>query len=145
MNKWDDKAQHCSILWSAISVKLFHGQRWILYVICRYSFMLHPKTLAPYPNPSTILVILKCHMLNFINVMCEPICDMRYLICCMFSFICNMTGSIYDISMLLCSMSESDYAVTKIPFAYFKSFLIYMWKIAHSVSNFVASSLLQIW
>ena len=40
------------------SVKLFHGRKCIIYVICWYSFMLHLKVFAPYPNPSTMWAIL---------------------------------------------------------------------------------------
>ena len=97
------------------SVKLFHGQKWIIYVICR--------------------------MLTFINVMCKFMRDMRYLICCMFSSICNVSRFIYDISILLRSMSETIYVVSQNPFACFNSFITWA-KIALSVSFFVASSFL---
>ena len=36
-------SQQLTLLYGVPSVKLFHEQRWILYVICRYSFILYPK------------------------------------------------------------------------------------------------------
>ena len=39
-------------------VKVFYGQKWILCVICRYSFKLHLKMFAPCPKLSTIWAIL---------------------------------------------------------------------------------------
>ena len=78
-------------------------------------------------------------MLNFIYVVCEFMCDMRYLICFMFSFICNVSRSIYNVSVLLCCMSETIYVVCK------KSICLLQFncnkgnKIALSVSIFVVS------
>ena len=97
--------------------------------------------LAPCPNPSINMSNITCHMLNFINVMCKFMCDMRYLICCMFSFISNVSLSIYGISISLCSLSESIYGASKNPFACFNSFITCP-NIAFSVLIFVASSLL---
>ena len=51
-------------------LKVFYVQMWILYVICQYSFMLHPKMYGPCPNPSTIC--------EFLHVMCLLMCHMLY-------------------------------------------------------------------
>ena len=101
--------------------------------------MLHPRMFVLCPNLSTILSIVNCHMITFINVVCKCMRDMRYLICCMFSSI--TIWSIYDISIFLCSMSETIYVVSQNTFACFNSFITWA-KIALSVSIFVASSLL---
>ena len=62
-------------------------------------------------------------MLNFIYVVCEFMCDMRYLIRCMFSFICNLSWSNYNVSILLCCMPETIYIVCKKSFVCFNSFV----------------------
>ena len=63
--KWIDilwrRTTHINTLKTAIygmpPVKVFYGQKWILCVICRYSFKLHLKMFAPCPNLSTIWTI----------------------------------------------------------------------------------------
>ena len=58
-------------------------------------------------------------VLNFVNVMCEFMHDMRYLIRCMFSFICDMSQFIKYMSILLCTMYESIHVVSENPLSIF--------------------------
>ena len=124
------------------SAKLFRGQKWVLYVICRYSSMLHPKMLR-YAEICPQYWRLYMLYASFINVMCKFMYDMRYLIYCVFSFICNASWSSYDISICYaaCLKPYIYYVVSKNPFLCLNSFITWA-KIALSVSIFVASSLL---
>ena len=62
------------------------GQKWIS--LCHMTILIHVASENVCAMPESIYNIgnFVCHnMLNFINVMCELVCVMRYLICCMFS------------------------------------------------------------
>ena len=65
--EWSDE----TIQYGVPSVKLFRGHKWILYVICRYSFILHLKMFALCPNPSTIWAIV--YVICLLSLCCEQI------------------------------------------------------------------------
>ena len=86
---------HLVLLYYGVPL-VFHGHKWILYVICRYPFMLQPENFRAMPKSFYEMGIFSCHILNFFNVMCKFVCEMLHLIFATFSSICNMSWSIHD-------------------------------------------------
>ena len=86
------------------SVKLFHGQKWILYVIRWYSFMLHSKIFALYPNPSTIwaIVYVIClHSLMLHANLCVT-CGTWYVACSVLYAMCPDSFMIFPFCYVAC-------------------------------------------
>ena len=68
------------IVWNRVpSVKVCHGQKWIIYVICWYSFVLHPKMFAPCASPSTIIHVCLISLMLCVNS-CMT-CGIWYVVC----------------------------------------------------------------
>ena len=79
------------------SVNLFHGQKWILYVICQYSFKLHPKMFALCSNISTtwatVYVICLLSLILCANF-CVT-CGIWYVVCSVLYATCPDPFMIY--------------------------------------------------
>ena len=75
-------------------VKVFHGQKWVLYVKCRYSLMLQLKMFSPCPYPSTTWAFL--FDLYLISLM---LCANLLVICCICYYnilhVCLIKGPIH--------------------------------------------------
>ena len=86
------------------SVKLFRGQKWTLYVICRYSFMLHPKTFAPCPIPSTIWAIryIICSISLMLCAYSYVTCGVWYVLCPVLYAMCPNPFMIYPFAYVAC-------------------------------------------
>ena len=79
------------------SVKLFHEQKWILYVIFQCSFMLHPKMFALCQNLSTIWAIV--YVIYLISlILCANLCvtcGIWYVVCTVLHTTCPDPFMIY--------------------------------------------------
>ena len=86
------------------SVKLFHGQKWILYAISRYSFMLHPKMFALCPSPSTIRAIVYAICLLSL-ILCANLCvtyGIWYVVCSVLYATCPDPLMMYPFCYVAC-------------------------------------------
>ena len=91
------------------SVKEFHSQELVLYLMYQYSFILLPKMYAPCPNPSPIWVTSDVPKVIIVIIQIFMWCVVIDI--CYVQFYLHMSCSIYATSNSTCFMSECIYGV----------------------------------
>ena len=99
------------IVWNRVpSVKVCHGQKWIIYVICRYLYVLHPKMFAPCASPSTIMHVCIISLMLCVNS-CMT-CGIWYVVCSVLYATClnslNIKFVMYHVWINLCRVWKSS-------------------------------------
>ena len=118
------------------SVKEFHSQEFVLYLMYQYSFILLPKMYAPCPNPSPIWVTSDVPKVIIVIIQIFMWCVVID-ICYMFNFICICPAPFMLHPIPHVSCLNAFMVCFKKHLISFNSLITWA-KIAHSVSLFVA-------